>query len=206
MPFEINDALSFEENLAAFAKSLEADDLKLAAVLAQKLPELLNGPHPTVGCLGRSGNRVPGADTMSGWLLQSVEIEGLRGINNEGAPLLLRLKPDCVTSISAQNGVGKSSIFDAITFAIRGIIPKLDGLAASENGRSYYVNSLSFRWSRSGNPDPRSGRRRQCGSHTRRLRRQRHAHRVRSSQCRGVVARPRPRIRFAGQQDLSIVH
>ena len=140
MPFEINDALSFEENLAAFAKSLEADDLKLAAVLAQKLPELLNGPHPTVGCLGRSGNRVPGADTMSGWLLQSVEIEGLRGINNEGAPLLLRLKPDCVTSISAQNGVGKSSIFDAITFAIRGIIPKLDGLAASENGRSYYVN------------------------------------------------------------------
>ena len=61
---------------------------------------------------------------MSGWLLQSVEIEGLRGINNEGAPLLLRLKPDCVTSISAQNGVGKSSIFDAITFAIRGIIPK----------------------------------------------------------------------------------
>ena len=43
MPFEINDALSFEENLTAFAKSLEADDLKLAAVLAQKLPELLNG-------------------------------------------------------------------------------------------------------------------------------------------------------------------
>jgi len=43
MPFEINDALSFEENLTAFAKSLEADDPKLAAVLAQKLPELLNG-------------------------------------------------------------------------------------------------------------------------------------------------------------------
>ena len=43
MPFEINDALSFEENLAAFARSLEADDLKLSAVLAQKLPELLNG-------------------------------------------------------------------------------------------------------------------------------------------------------------------
>lgn len=43
MPFEIDDALSFEENLTAFAKSLEADDPKLAAVLAQKLPELLNG-------------------------------------------------------------------------------------------------------------------------------------------------------------------
>ena len=77
---------------------------------------------------------------MSGWLLQSIEIEGLRGINNEGAPLMLRLKSDCVTSISAQNGVGKSSIFDAINFAIRGVIPKLDGLPASENGRSYYVN------------------------------------------------------------------
>jgi hypothetical protein len=43
MPFEINDALSFEENLTAFAKSLETDDPKLAAVLAEKLPELLNG-------------------------------------------------------------------------------------------------------------------------------------------------------------------
>lgn len=43
MPFEINDALSFEENLTAFAKSLEADDPMLATVLAQKLPELLIG-------------------------------------------------------------------------------------------------------------------------------------------------------------------
>jgi DNA repair exonuclease SbcCD ATPase subunit len=77
---------------------------------------------------------------MSGWLLQSIEIKGLRGINNEGDPLILRFKPDCVTSISAQNGVGKSSIFDAVNFAIRGIIPKLDGLPASENSKSYYVN------------------------------------------------------------------
>lgn len=77
---------------------------------------------------------------MSAWLLQSIEIEGLRGINNQGAPLVLRFKPDCVTSIAAQNGVGKSSIFDAVNFAIRGAIPKLDGLPASENGRSYYVN------------------------------------------------------------------
>jgi len=43
MPFDINDTLTFEENLAAFVKSLEADDAKLAAVLAQKLPELLKG-------------------------------------------------------------------------------------------------------------------------------------------------------------------
>lgn len=77
---------------------------------------------------------------MRGWLLQSIEIEGFRGINNEGDPLTLRFKPDCVRSISAPNGVGKSSIFDAVSFAIRGSIPKLDNLAASEDGPSYYVN------------------------------------------------------------------
>jgi hypothetical protein len=77
---------------------------------------------------------------MSGWLLQSIEIEGLRGINNEGDPLVLRFKMDAVCSISAPNAVGKSSIFEAVAFALRGSIPKLDGLAASEDGASYYVN------------------------------------------------------------------
>jgi DNA repair exonuclease SbcCD ATPase subunit len=77
---------------------------------------------------------------MSGWLLQSIEIEGLRGVNNEGDPLSLRFKLDSVNSISAPNGVGKSSIFEAVCFALRGSIPKLDGLAASEEGQSYYVN------------------------------------------------------------------
>jgi DNA repair exonuclease SbcCD ATPase subunit len=77
---------------------------------------------------------------MSGWFLQSIEIEGFRGINNEGDPLTLRFKDDCVSSISAPNGVGKSSIFDAISFAMRGGIPKLDHLPASENSEDYYVN------------------------------------------------------------------
>jgi AAA domain len=77
---------------------------------------------------------------MSAWLLQSIEIEGLRGINNEGDPLALHFKVDSVSSISAPNGVGKSSIFDAVSFALRGSIPKLDGLAASEDGGSYYIN------------------------------------------------------------------
>src|SRR5262249_13583973 len=60
--------------------------------------------------------------------------------NNEGDPLVLRFKMDAVCSISAPNAVGKSSIFEAVTFALRGSIPKLDGLAASEDGASYYVN------------------------------------------------------------------
>ena len=77
---------------------------------------------------------------MSGWFLQSIEIEGFRGINNEGDPLTLRFKDDRVSSISAPNGVGKSSIFDAISFALRAGIPKLDDLPASENGKDYYVN------------------------------------------------------------------
>jgi hypothetical protein len=77
---------------------------------------------------------------MSGWFLQSIAIEGFRGINNEGDPLVLHFKNTCVTSISAPNGVGKSSIFDAISFALRGGIPKLDNLPASESGGDYYIN------------------------------------------------------------------
>ncbi|MCK1380074.1 AAA family ATPase, partial [Bradyrhizobium sp. 24] len=77
---------------------------------------------------------------MSGWYLQRVSIEGFRGINNEGAPLVLKLKPDCVNSISAPNGVGKTSIFDAIVYAITGRIPKLEDLPAAEKGPSYYLN------------------------------------------------------------------
>ena len=38
---------------------------------------------------------------MSGWLLDSVEIEGFRGINNEGDPLVLQFAHDAVNSVSA---------------------------------------------------------------------------------------------------------
>lgn len=75
-----------------------------------------------------------------GWFLEQLEMEGFRGVNNEGAPLVLKFKPDAVSSISAPNGVGKSSIFDALTFALRKSIPKLDNLAATERGRDYYLN------------------------------------------------------------------
>ena len=77
---------------------------------------------------------------MSGWFLRSITIEGFRGINNEGDPLVLNFKENCVTSVSAPNGVGRISIFDALSFAIRGGIPKLDDLPASEGGGDYYVN------------------------------------------------------------------
>jgi hypothetical protein len=77
---------------------------------------------------------------MSGWFLDAIEIEGFRGINNEGDPLCLSFKDNAVCSISAPNGVGKSSIFDAISFALRSSIPKLDGLPSSEGASGYYIN------------------------------------------------------------------
>lgn len=77
---------------------------------------------------------------MSGWYLKELSIEGFRGINNEGAPLVLKFKPDQVNSISAPNGVGKTSIFDAVVYAITGRIAKLDELPTAEKGSSYYLN------------------------------------------------------------------
>lgn len=77
---------------------------------------------------------------MTRWLLERLEVEGFRGINNEGDPLSLKFRVDAVNSISAPNGVGKSSIFDALSFALKGDIPKLQGLQASERGGDYYVN------------------------------------------------------------------
>lgn len=77
---------------------------------------------------------------MSGWYLQQISIEGFRGINNEGAPLVLKFKPEKVNSVSAPNGVGKTSIFDAMIYAITGRIAKLDDLPAAEQGPTYYLN------------------------------------------------------------------
>jgi hypothetical protein len=74
------------------------------------------------------------------WFLEQISIEGFRGINNVGAPLELKFDPDKVNSIFAPNGVGKSSIFEAVTYALTGAIPKLDTLQASERGASYYIN------------------------------------------------------------------
>jgi DNA repair exonuclease SbcCD ATPase subunit len=77
---------------------------------------------------------------MTGWLLKELSIEGFRGINNEGDPLVLKFKPDRINSVFAQNGVGKSSIFDALTYALTGRIARLTELPAAEAGESYYQN------------------------------------------------------------------
>lgn len=77
---------------------------------------------------------------MTGWLLKELSIEGFRGINNAGDPLVLKFKPDRINSVFAQNGVGKSSIFDALTYALTGRIARLAELPAVEAGESYYQN------------------------------------------------------------------
>jgi len=74
------------------------------------------------------------------WLLKAVSVEGFRGVNNEGAPLHLQFKTNRVNSVAAPNGVGKSSIFDAVMYALTGRIQKLEDLPAAEQGQSYYLN------------------------------------------------------------------
>jgi DNA repair exonuclease SbcCD ATPase subunit len=77
---------------------------------------------------------------VSRFFLTRLKVEGFRGINNETDPLELTFQPGAVNSVFAINGVGKSSIFEALCFAIKGTIPKLDALQAQERPQDYYCN------------------------------------------------------------------
>lgn len=79
---------------------------------------------------------------MSRYFLASVAIEGFRGINNDGDPLVLKFKHDAVNSVHAPNGHGKSSIFEALYFALHGTVPRLEGMQDAEQGSSYIVNKF----------------------------------------------------------------
>jgi hypothetical protein len=79
---------------------------------------------------------------MPKYFLTNLQIEGFRGINNEGEPLQISFKPDSVNSIFAANAQGKSSIFEALCFAIKGYIPKLSALQRTEQPDNYYVNQF----------------------------------------------------------------
>jgi recombinational DNA repair ATPase RecF len=162
--FAFSDTATFDQNLAAFSAIVELLDPNGGRVLAAALPALANETQDRTRLLndmfaamsnsavasqtGAAGT--PGgvstvsaprtASTSAGWFLEEIEIEGFRGINNEGAPLRLKFKADSVNSISAPNAVGKSSIYDALSFAITGKIPKLDDLLQSERPEDYYLN------------------------------------------------------------------
>ena len=77
---------------------------------------------------------------MTRYFLTGLIIEGFRGINNESNPLELRFQPNAVNSVFAINGVGKSSIFEALSYAIRGFVPKLEVLQAQERPEDYICN------------------------------------------------------------------
>ncbi|WP_292080524.1 MULTISPECIES: AAA family ATPase [Brevundimonas] len=133
-------AMKREEVLDNLMAALLAAEVKAAASKAGGSPAEEAPPSaPVVQDETPEAPPTPGP-VQIGWFLEQLEIEGFRGVNNEGAPLVLKFKPDAVSSISAPNGVGKSSIFDALTFALRKSIPKLDNLAATERGRDYYLN------------------------------------------------------------------
>lgn len=77
---------------------------------------------------------------MKRYFLTGLKIEGFRGINNEGNPLELRFKDTSVNSVFAINGTGKSSVFEALTYAIRGSIPKLSALPSQDKPDNYINN------------------------------------------------------------------
>ena len=77
---------------------------------------------------------------MPRYYLTRLVVEGFRGVNNENDPLDISFQPDAVNSVFAVNGVGKSSIFEALCYAIHGVIPKLQSLQAQERPQDYYCN------------------------------------------------------------------
>ncbi len=77
---------------------------------------------------------------MPRYFLTRLAVEGFRGVNNENDPLDISFRADTVNSVFAVNGIGKSSIFEALCYAIHGTIPKLQLLQAQERPQDYYSN------------------------------------------------------------------
>ena len=135
--FAFDDAGTFDDNVNAFSVRLDQLDEVLGSPLKSALtaladeiqdrPQLLTDLLAALAAPAVEGeaepNVVPAAVALTPpgaaapaiaapspprWFLKQVEIEGLRGINNEGSPLSLTFKSDCVNSVSAPNGVGKA--------------------------------------------------------------------------------------------------
>ena len=82
---------------------------------------------------------------MAKYFIKSISIEGFRGVNNNGTPLLINFQTDGVTSIFGENGKGKSSIFEAFLFSILGRIIRLDEYHADIRDKKAVKNFLSLK-------------------------------------------------------------
>ncbi|QOG23224.1 AAA family ATPase [Bradyrhizobium sp. SEMIA] len=156
--FEFTEHGVFEANIAAFFGHMAQEDAALAGELQSHFKALSQGTYSQQDILNglfaaagkpsqpQTANPVSGAasgqgaapaaalPSATGWLLEGLSIEGFRGINNQGKPLELKFHTDKVNSISAVNGVGKSSVYDAVRYAICGAVAWLEDLPASERG------------------------------------------------------------------------
>lgn len=151
--FAFDENANLDDNLSAFGDYIGQLDGALGADLQKQFPALLEGKHKADDVWDRlfaicaappaeddgmgeveielaPANATAAAQpaaaplpTVTGWLLEAVSIEGFRGVNNEGHPLELKLNPAKVSSISAVNGVGKTSVYDAVRYAITGKLP-----------------------------------------------------------------------------------
>lgn len=135
----------FAHALAGTLPNLRRDEYDINSVwdvlcdAVMELPE--GGTEPSTA--PTTGAAQSQSTTVTGWLLEGVEVQGFRGINNQDTPLQLKFHTDKINSISAVNGVGKSSIYDAIRFAIRGRLDWLESLPSSERVGDYYLNKFS---------------------------------------------------------------
>ncbi|UWU70568.1 AAA family ATPase [Bradyrhizobium sp. NC92] len=165
--FEFTEHGVFEANIAAFFGHMAQEDAALAGELQSHFKALSQGTYSQQDILNglfaaagkpsqpQTANPVSGAasgqgaapaaalPSATGWLLEGLSIEGFRGINNQGKPLELKFHTDKVNSISAVNGVGKSSVYDAVRYAICGAVAWLEDLPASERGPDYYLNKFN---------------------------------------------------------------
>ena len=167
MTFEFDDQSDLFTNLDRFSDHIEKLDLSLGGQLRDLLPSLRQGsidnsnvwdrifvasdekPSESAEVASMAGANTPSvqpavnASTTNYWLLEGISIEGFRGINNEGKPLELKFLTNKPNSVSAVNGVGKSSIHDAIRYAISGRVAWLEDLPASEKAGDYYLNRFN---------------------------------------------------------------
>ena len=121
----LDGMLTALEAVEAVETAFEPEDAETPANEAADTPPAATLPAPAV---------------PPRWFLSRIQIEGFRGINNEGVPLSLKFLTDGVNSVSAPNGVGKSSVYDALAYALTGRIEKLDRLKQAERGHEYYLN------------------------------------------------------------------